>query len=143
MRIGPVTNKNNPLPPMPEPTPELYSIDMYCSNDQTCTRLIVKSIGSRDGDAIYGVVERKIVSNSGGQGGSMLKDPPSGSVRGDARCLRCDHDMFAYCNGCNRWYCGATKEETKEGTWHTCPVHGRGKLAGVRPVDPNNNNKKK
>ncbi len=128
---------------MPQPLPELYSIDMYCSNDQTCTRLIVKSVDAGFGDALYEVVERKLLSNSGGQGGSMLKAPPSGSVTGNACCLRCEHSMFAYCNGCDRWYCEATKEETKQGTWHTCPVHGRGKLAGVRQVDPDNDSKKK
>ena len=34
-------------------------------------------------------------------------------------------------------------EEAKNGTWHTCPIHGRGQISGVLIPSPDNDPKKK
>ena len=157
MEIGPIKpnkpSQPKPLPPKPEPIPptpqaKIYTLPMYCSLTQDGTKLLLKqgetlAPGGSQGEVHYIVIHKKKLSNATATSDSETVLPPGGTVRGDTDCLNCRNPLSVFCNQCERWYCGATIEEGKGVTFHTCPVHGRAQIVGTRNVEPNTDPKKK
>jgi hypothetical protein len=150
MDIGEIRNNNSKLPPLPEPTGKIFSEFLFCSTDESITRLLLKQTpgfmpigGKQQHQYSYEVVGKKRVVLTQITVQDTASKPSPGPITGDASCLSCGQPMFANCRQCNRWYCASTKEEAKDGTWHTCPIHGRGKISGTLVPSPDNDPKKK
>jgi hypothetical protein len=150
MDIGDIKRSGSRLPPIPKPSGKIYSELLFCSTDESITRLLLNQLpshappgGKSQHEYFYEVIGKKRHQHGHIVGHDLIDKPPSGPITGDASCLSCGQPMFAHCRQCARWYCASTKEEAKDGTWHTCPIHGRGQISGVLIPSPDNDPKKK
>jgi len=154
MKVGKITKISQEPEPSVKPDPgkdppspitvvkKLFSVDMGCSAGSELNQ-ITRFYGPIEHNVLSIKIKRVPEPNEETPG---AESKPLGdvSLSGDTGCLHCSSELFMYCNGCEHWYCEATKEVMKDSSiFGTCPVHGRMQISGTANINPTQSDKKK
>jgi len=142
MKVGNIKNNNQKKGNL-NIRPEYHKIELYCSNMNGVDG-ITNLIGTVDSNQVMNIIESTIGAAGKGQSSSEA-GIDNVQISGDLHCLHCKTGVLSvYCNGCSKWYCDSTLESVgKSSRFHTCPIHGRAELGGVKSLDTEQSGKKK